>query len=413
MRLAGQLPGPVRRALLVGAVACAAAPLVLTGPAATAAATAAAAVPPQPAGQAEHWGAFFGDQNPADIDKNKVPVSIALPGPIAQIGTSNSTEYALLTDGTLYAWGQGTNGELGNGGTQNSFTTAVQVQFPPGVQIASIPTDVMPFDTGLAVDTAGNVWGWGLNKGGELCLGNSREFTTPVQLPLTDVTTLAGANGHALYDAGGTVFACGTNFDGELGDGSTATSKIPVAVQQLDGQQVTALVASFNNSGALLADGTYLDWGFDGGGQLGNGTAGQSSTVPVQVPLPLPVTQVAQGGSDPTNGHTLVMLSDGSLRSWGDDSFCQLGDKQTTAEASAVRFLPPRGVTYQTLATGGRTSYAISVTGDVYAWGGSNQGQVGDGLRHTQKNPVLVLSGATLISSTASNVAVSVPVQQA
>ena len=106
------------------------------------------------------------------------PVALTVPGTVAEIGTSNSTQYALLTNGSLYAWGLGNEGQLGDGGLANSFTTPVRVHFPRGVNIASIPTDAMPFDAALAVDTEGNVWGWGQNRGGELCLRNRRTDTT-------------------------------------------------------------------------------------------------------------------------------------------------------------------------------------------------------------------------------------------
>ena len=198
-------------------------------------------------------------------------MTLTVPGPVAEIGTSNSTEYALLTNGSLYAWGLGTQGQLGDGRRANSLERPVLVRFPAGVRIASIPADVMPYDTGLAVDSRGNVWGWGENGGGELCLGNTRLHRTPVRLPLTGVTALAGASNHALYDAHGTVYACGQNVNGDLGDGSRRNSTIPVKVKRLHGSSVTRLVASFANSGALLADGRYFDWGFDGTGQLGDG----------------------------------------------------------------------------------------------------------------------------------------------
>jgi alpha-tubulin suppressor-like RCC1 family protein len=70
---------------------------------------------------------------------------------------------------------------------------------------------------------------------------------------------------------------------------------------------------------------------------------------------------------------------------------------------------PPTGVTYQSLATGSATSYAVSTLGQVYAWGASHVGQVGNGNDRTTLRPVLILSGATSISSTANNVVVSVP----
>jgi alpha-tubulin suppressor-like RCC1 family protein len=359
----------------------------------------------------KHWGSFFGAGRNGKGHFGTVtsPAAVRVPGIVAAVGTSNSTQYALLANGSLYAWGLGTHGQLGDGGTENSFSKAVRVRFPAGVKIASIPTDVMPYNTGLAVDTEGHAWGWGGNGGGELCLGNKKAYRTPVRLPLSHVTTLAGASGHALYDSGGTVYACGLNRNGVLGDGSTRNSTTPVKVARLNGSSVTQLVAGFDNAGALLSNGTYFDWGYDADGQLGNGPARRPSAVPVRVHLPHPVTQVAQGGSIWHNGQTLVMLSDGSLWAWGDDRAGQLGNGTRGTQPSPVRFYPPAGVTYRSLATGASTSYAVSTTGQVYAWGASRAGQVGDGRTRTAPAPVLVASGATSISSTAYNVAINVP----
>ena len=175
----------------------------------------------------------------------------------------------------------------------------------------------------------------------------------------------------------------------------------------LDGSAVTKLVASFANAGALLADGKYFDWGYDANGQLGDGHIGRSSDVPVRVRLPHPVTQVAQGGSIWGNGQTLVKLSDGSLWAWGANHNGQLGNQTTGMQPYPVRFYPPAGVTYKSLATGSATSYAISAAGRVYAWGVSFAGQVGDGTTLTTLTPVRVASGVTMISSTANNVAIA------
>jgi alpha-tubulin suppressor-like RCC1 family protein len=399
-RTAQALLAVIRRPLTVGLGLCAlGVPVMMMATSATAQS--------QSGGRIEHWGTFFGDSRRADGDQTLSPATISLPGDVQQLGTSNSTQYALLTNGTLWAWGQGTNGELGNGSDNNSFTSAVQVQFPAGVRIAYIPTDAMPYDTGLAVDTNGHAWGWGLNKGGQLCLGNTHAYTTPVQLPFSDVSSLAGAGSHDVFDADNTVYSCGQNFDGELGDGHSGASETPARVSGLDGSKVTALVSSFDNGGALESNGAYFDWGANTQGNLGNGVIDKDSNVPVQVNLPAGVSQVGQGGSTPTNGHTIVLLSNGQVWAWGDGSTYQIGNGQKGEFATPLQISPPAGVTYQQVAAGGGDTYAISTRGNVYAWGAGDAGQIGNGGLTVSKVPVQVESGASLISSTANDVTVN------
>ena len=361
-------------------------------------------------GTVRHWGTFFGGAStftPEDMTTS--PASLSLPGSVAEVATSNSSQYALLANGSVYAWGLGNAGQLGDGATGNSFTQPVKVRFPAGVKIASLPTDVMPFDTGLAVDTEGHVWGWGDNQGGELCLGNHDKHLTPVRLPFSHVTAVAGAFDHALYDANGQVWACGLNSLGELGDGTTKPSSVPVKVKGLGpAAHVVSLAAAFANSGALLADGKYRDWGTNGEGQLGIGTQNKPSDVPVAVSLPARVRQVSQGGSAPGNGQTLVLLTNGRLYAWGADRNGQLGDGKTATQSSPKLITPPSGVTYRTLASSGGTSYGISTTGAVYAWGGGGEGQIGNGTTKGSLTPVKVASGATRISATADDVLIAV-----
>jgi alpha-tubulin suppressor-like RCC1 family protein len=363
---------------------------------------------PMVTGTVLSWGSFFGGL-PGNFGTQRSPVKVALPGKVTEVGTSNAAQYALLADGSLYAWGLGTQGELGNGRADSSFSRPVRVRFPAGVKIAYIPTDAMPYDTGLAVDTRGHVWGWGNNGAGDLCLGSSTRYLVPVELPFSSVTALAGASNHALYDAGGTVWACGQNVAGDLGDGSLHSSTTPVKVAGLSGQPVSQLVASFANSGALLASGQYYDWGYNAQGQLGDGHPGHASDVPVLVHLRAPVTQVAQGGSLWNNGQSLVLLADGSLWAWGSNWAGQLGDRTQRMQPSPVAFHPLPGVTYRHLATGSATSYAVSTTGEVFAWGTSHLGQAGDGRTRTAITPVPVATGATSISSTANNAVINVP----
>ncbi len=352
----------------------------------------------------EHWGAYGTAGKPFDTQTSPVPLT--LPARVKQIGSSNSTQYALLTNGQVWAWGNGTQGELGDGGTVNSYTAPVQVQFPAGVKIASIPVDVDPYDSAFAVDTTGHVWAWGDNGGGEFCQGNAKEHLTPVELSFTHVTTLAGAANHATYDSGGTIYSCGNNTYGELGDGSTTSSMTRVKVTGLDDALVTTLVAAWGDTGALLSNGDYYDWGYNGGGQVGNGGT-KPVTTPFQVPLDAAVTKVAQGGSLGNNGQSLALLANGTLWAWGNGEFYQLGNGVKGNEESPIQITPPKSVTFVALATGGSTSYAITKAGGVWAWGYNVNGEVGNGTTKTAREPVKVATQATQVSATARDVVIA------
>ena len=323
---------------------------------------------------------------------------------VVQIATSNSDGYTLTAGGAVYAWGVASDGELGNGTTPPYATVAVPVQFPANVSIAHL-ANPMPFDGALAIDTHGDVWGWGLNGDGDLCL-SSLINRVPQRLPLTDVTTAAGARLHSLFDTHGSVVACGSATDGVLGNGSTTgSSATPVPVVGLPPAPISALTASWEGSGVLLADGRYYDWGYNPAGQLGDGTTA-TRAAPVAVALPHPVRQVFQGGSGATNGQTVAILSDGSVWAWGNNAHGQLGDGTRTDSDVPVRVHVPAGVTFVGVNSGGYASYAIDAEGRLWAWGGNQNGQLGlgPGVR-VATSPARVGTHLTQVSSTASNVA--------
>lgn len=333
------------------------------------------------------------------------PTAIAgIPGKIVQIATSNSDGYALTSTGAVYGWGVNSYGELGDGQLTPYETKAMKLEFPTGVTIASL-ANPMPFDAGLAIDSTGRAWGWGLNGDGDLCLSalvNSR----PQQLELEDVTLATGARTHALFDSKGVVYACGSGDAGELGNGSTASTSTPSPVRGLpSGLKVTALTSSWEGSGALLADGDYYNWGYNAAGQLGNGTT-VNSALPIRVDLARPVRQVFQGGSGPKNGQTIAILRDGVTWTWGDNDRGQLGIGTLTSSALPVKVHVPEGVTFVTVCSGGYASYGIDSTGQLWAWGDNHSGQLGTGSDRSRATlPVDVGIHLTEVSSTAQNVA--------
>jgi alpha-tubulin suppressor-like RCC1 family protein len=362
------------------------------------------AEPSQASTAVYRWG-VVGNQGKIAQLELKTPTAVSgIAGKVVQIATSNSDGYALTSAGEVYAWGVNSFGELGDGQLTPYETKAVRVDFPAGVKITAL-SNPMPFDAGLAIDSTGRAWGWGLNGAGDLCLP-SLLYTRPQRLPLGDVTLATGARTHALFYSHGTVYACGSGDAGELGNGSAASRSQPAPVAGLPGGvQVTALTSSWEGSGALLADGDYYDWGYNAAGQLGDGTR-RDSAVPVKVGLPGPVTQVFQGGSGKTNGQTVAILKDGSVWAWGDNTRGQLGNGTTANSDLPVRVHIPAGLIFVKVNSGGYTSFAIDSTGRLWAWGGNNNGQLGTGSAERMATlPVDVGSHLTQVSSTASNVA--------
>lgn len=351
------------------------------------------------------WGMFARDKQ----DESTTPAAVAgVKGRIVQIATSNSDTYALTSDGTVWALGAGSYGELGNGTTAQDVTRAVKVSFPAGVKITALPNP-MPYDAALAIDSRGHAWTWGFDLSGDLCqtgLTDLPELRPRLVPGLSDVTLATGARGHSLFDSHGKVYACGSGVDGVLGDGSTASSSKPVAVTGLPATaRVTALTSSWNGSGALLSNGAYYDWGYNAAGQLGDGTTANSD-VPVHVKLPAPVRQVSQGGSLADNGQTLAMLADNSLWTWGANRAGQLGDGTTARSDVPVRVHVPAGVSFVKVNSGGSTSYAIDSSGRLWAWGNNAKGQLGTGSSVTDEtSPVDVGIHLAQVSSTASNAA--------
>ncbi len=350
------------------------------------------------------WGVVGNKGKIAQLELSTPTKIGGITGRIVQIATSNSDGYAMSSTGAVYAWGVNSFGELGDGLLTPYETRAVKVRFPAGVRIVSL-ANPMPFDAALAIDSTGHAWGWGLNAAHDLCL-SGLVHVRPEKLPLRRVSLATGARTHSLIYSEDTLYACGSGDAGELGNGSTATVSVPTPVLGLPKRQrITELTSSWEGSGALLADGSYYNWGYNAAGQLGDGTT-TDRAVPVKVELRSPVAHVFQGGSGPLNGQTIAILNDGSVWTWGNNDRGQLGTGSETSSDLPVRVHVPRGVTFADVASGGYASYAIDTTGRLWAWGDNRNGQLGTGPgRSYETVPVAVAVRLSQVSATAQNVA--------
>jgi alpha-tubulin suppressor-like RCC1 family protein len=335
-------------------------------------------------------------------------VVAGIKGTITSVATSNSDSYALTSTGAVYAWGHGSQGELGNGTQPVSQATAVRVDFPAGVKIAQLPNP-MPYDGGMAISTTGTVYAWGNDQKHQFCRSSTSPILTPVPVRrLPHVTLAAGALFHTIYDSNGTVYSCGAGPNGQLGNGTSGTdTSTPVRVLGLPSGPVKALTSAWGNAGVLMANGSYYDWGYNMAGQVGDGTT-TNATQAVRVELPA-LSQVSEGGSLPTNGQTIALAFDGHVYVWGNGQFGQMGNGSTSNALQPQLLTEPSGVHFAQVNSGGATDYAVTRSGDLYAWGNNIDDTIGNGVTgkqvHYYTMPVNDHLTVAQVSSTASDVA--------
>jgi RHS repeat-associated protein len=238
----------------------------------------------------------------------------------------------------------------------------------------------------------GTVWAWGDNYGGDLGNGTTTNSSVPVQVQsLTGVTTVAAGENLSLgRKSDGTVWAWGVNTYGQLGNGTTTNSSVPVQVKNL--ASVTAIDAGHAHGVARRSDGTVWSWGWNYYGQLGNGSTTNSKT-PVQVKNLTGVTAIAAG-----DYHSLAVKSDGTVWAWGSNSYGQLGNGTITNSKTPVQVKNLAGVT--AVAAGSFHSFALKSDGTVWAWGRNDRGELGNGTTTNSSVPVKV-SNLTDVTSLA------------
>jgi alpha-tubulin suppressor-like RCC1 family protein len=298
----------------------------------------------------------------------------------------NQLQLVIKNDSTLRAWGDNTDGQLGNG-TNTSSSTPITI---PGMSsIKAISGGTAAYHS-LALKADGTVWTWGRNTEGQLGQGNLTSLNTPTQVAnLSGIVKIAGGEYHSLLlKNDGTVWSCGRNNEGQLGDGTTTNSSVPVQVQGLT--DVIAIAGGRYFSIALKSDGTVWTWGQNNYGQLGNGTI-TTSTTPVQVANLANVVAITGSAF-----HGIALLNDGTLKTWGRNSDGQLGIGSTTNSSSAVAVSTLTNVVE--IAAGTNYSLARTSDGTLYTWGRNPNGQLGDGTLTGRTSPGLVVGLCPTVS---------------
>jgi alpha-tubulin suppressor-like RCC1 family protein len=317
-----------------------------------------------------------------NVAVRKVTVYSTSAGDWTQVSAGIGHTLALKSDYTLWAWGDNTYGQLGNG-------THVNRSFP--VQISSDVgwTSVCAgAEFSLALRQDGTLWAWGRNNYGQLGDGTNIDRNTPVQVG-TDNTwaKVAAGYGHCLAVKNDhTLWAWGLNSSGQLGDSTFIDKNYPIQIGASSNWSLVA--AGYGHSLAIKNDRTLWSWGLNNHGQLGDGTY-VVSNVPAQMDSENSWVAVAAGYA-----HNLALRNDASLWAWGDNSYGQLGDGSDDDSNTPVR-IGDSDDTWTAVAATHKHSLAIKNDGDLWAWGRNYTGQLGDGTIVDKTTPVQVGPGST------------------
>jgi alpha-tubulin suppressor-like RCC1 family protein len=336
---------------------------------------------------ARAWGDnSAGELGNGTLSASTTPVAVGGLSGATAISAGGRHALALLSGGTVMAWGDNTFGQLGNGTTSSNHDAENPVAVTGLTGVTQVSAGG---EHSLALLSNGTVMAWGDNGDGQLGNGTTASSDVPVAVTgLTGVTAVSAGNLFSVaLLSNGTVMTWGYNGNGELGDGTYNNSDVPVAVTGLTG--VSAIAAGGQHVLALMSNGTASSWGENEDGQLGDGseTSG-SSDVPVQVEGLTGAVALSAGYQ-----HSLALLSNGNVMAWGDNGFNQLGQPSDISNSDVPLLVNGLGNT-ASISAGGLFSLALLTSGTVMAWGDGAFGQIGNGSTTGSVTPTAV-SGIT------------------
>ncbi len=305
--------------------------------------------------------------------------------------------FVLRKDGTVWSWGGNaiaTSGPLSYGQLGNGTN----------VQDSPIPHKVIGLDSVISLGGRGyhalviradsSVWAWGSNSGGQLGKDTSvfRGTGTPVKVQgLSKVKAVTGGGFYSLaLLTNNTVWSFGNNAFGQLGDGTYTDKWMPGQVSGLT--NVWKVSGGWKHAVALKYDSTVWAWGRNPNGELGTGDT-ITRTVPVQTQGLSGIIAVSGG-----DRHTLALKSDGTVWAWGANERCECGDGTKIDRHLPVQVIGLNNVV--SIAARDYHNIAIKADGSVWTWGWDINGQCGVGSNlDTICFPVQVIAGTMNIAT--------------
>lgn len=276
---------------------------------------------------------------------------------------------AIDSEGNLWTWGLNTDGQLGDG---TNINQSAPEQIESGTKFTTVSSGVAH---SLAIDKDGYVWAWGANDYGELGSGTTLNTNVPQQY-IKDFKfkiVSAGWNHSMAIDENGYLWVWGCNSEGQLGDGTTVNKYSPIQIKS--DTKFKTISAGSSTSFAIDETGNLWAWGANIWGLLGDGTT-VGKNQPIIIKPGTKFQSISSGYAK-----SLAIDQSGNLWNWGNG----IGTSPVKI-ISATQFINVSAASFHCL--------AIDIAGNLWAWGDNiNEGLLGDGSGLSQTNPVKINVG--------------------
>ena len=322
-------------------------------------------------------------------DDSRIPVNITQQFPandrVTDLFLGQDFSSALTESGQVFMWGQNNYGQLGNGSTTSSNVPVnITNQFPSENKVIALSLGT--FHVGALTDI-GRVYVWGFNGFGEIGDNSSSSKNVPLEItslysstdPVVQISM--GNYSSSARTQSGSIFTWGWNGDGQLGDGTKIDRREPVNVTSnvplVANESIDQLFMAGYHAMAFTSNRRVFTWGKNHYGQLGNGTLNDQSLpgdISNQFPAEESISSVSIGFV-----HTSALTESGNVYIFGHNFRGRLGDgglaDRTTPFSLASRF--PSDVTIAQISMGASHSSALTTRGSIYIWGFNLYGQLG------------------------------------
>lgn len=339
-------------------------------------------------GDAHCWGSN-GSGQLGDGTRTASAVPVAVAGGLSfgaiAAGMRSAHTCGLTVDGRAYCWGEGSDGQLGNGSTLDS-TTPVEVA--GGLTFTAI--DVGDRFT-CALGSSGTVYCWGRDAGGLLGTGGGGSSAVPQAVAggATYVQLDVGVDHTCALTDAGALYCWGSNWEGKLGDGGTTSRSAPTLV--VGGFTFEAMAVGGGFTCAVDVQGQLYCWGSNANSELAR--AGAGSLEPVESALGYSFASVFAG-----QYHACGILADGAAVCWGFDEYGQGGSGEYWASGPTPRVVVGNHQ-FTTLAVAGAHTCGSTSQGTSYCWGLRQEGNLGDGVGGTATTPTAIVMGFSIAAS--------------